>query len=514
MTSQQYSLETTHQFSKLFLDFINKQQTLAPFFSNYPDLEGFAKQLTSKKLDATKRKTLVETLQKQYAHLASPPDFSILLNENTFTVTTGHQLNLFTGPLYVIYKLVTAINLAKQLKAQFPDYNFVPVHWLATEDHDFEEINHFSLFGKTYTWNTPQKGAVGRFSLADFGTLLNELPEKPDLFVRAYTEQATLANAARAYVHELFGNEGLICLDGDDIELKRIFASVVKDELQQQTAFRLVNEQSANLEAIGYKTQVSPREINLFYLAEGVRERIVKEGNLYKVLHTELEFTEEELLQLLDNEPDKFSPNVILRGLYQESILPNLAYIGGPAEVAYWLQLKPIFDYHGVEFPIIMPRNFALYVNAASAKRLEKLGVAIEDLFADEVSLRKSFVERNSANSLSLEAECQALAVLFEQILDKAIKVDKTLEAVVNGEKQKTINSLENLEKRLKKAEERNQETVVTQLLGVKQKLFPNGGLQERHDNFLNFSLNNPDFLQQLLNTFEPLCFQFYVLAE
>ncbi|MFN8358034.1 MAG: bacillithiol biosynthesis cysteine-adding enzyme BshC [Spirosomataceae bacterium] len=514
MTSQTFRLEDTHQFSKLFLDFINKRPELQPYFSNYPDLQGFTQQLQVKSFDITKRKVLVDTLQQQYANTPNPPDFSILLDEKTFTVTTGHQLNLFTGPLYVIYKLVTAINLAKQLKAAYPDYNFVPVHWLATEDHDFQEINHFSLFGKTYEWTTEQKGAVGRFQLDDFGTFLNELPEKPAVFMEAYTQQATLAGAARAYVHQLFGHEGLICLDGDARGLKALFAPVIKDELLHQTAFDLVNQQSTRLESIGYKTQVSPREINLFYLCDGFRERLIKEDGVFKSLHSDYVFSENEIIQLVDNEPESFSPNVILRGLYQESILPNIAYIGGPAEVAYWLQLKPIFDYHGVPFPIIMPRNFALYINAASSKRMDKLGVNIRDLFADEVSLRKSFVERNATNSLSLEAECSQLDQLFQQVLGKAIKVDKTLEAVVNGEKQKMLNALENLEKRLKKAEERNQETEVNQLLALKQKLFPGGGLQERSDNFLNFYLNNPDFLTQLLTTFDALDFSFYVLTE
>jgi bacillithiol synthase len=231
-------------------------------------------------------------------------------------------------------------------------------------------------------------------------------------------------------------------------------------------------------------------------------------------LNTNLSFSEGEIIEMIENSPEKFSPNVVLRPVYQEVILPNLAYIGGPSEVPYWLQLKGIFDKNNIPFPILMPRNFALVVNRPSGKKMEKLGLSVNDLFLDEVTLRKTFVEKNSSNSLSLSSENESFAKIFEAILQKAILVDKTLEGAVNGEKQKLTNSIENLEKRLKKAEERNQETEVSQLLALKQKLFPNGGLQERSENFLNFYLNNPEFLTQMLDIFDPLDFSFYVVME
>lgn len=511
MTTHQLPLEDTHQFSSLLTHFVNRQDTLRPFYGHFPDLEGFKNQLTTRHFAPEHRTILVQSLRKQYAGMANLPDFARLEQPNTFTVTTGHQLNLCTGPLYVIYKLVTIINLAKQLKAAFPEYEFVPVYWMATEDHDFAEINHFNLFGKTYAWQTDQKGAVGRMNPAE---ALAEVADKPQLFEQAYAQASTLAQAVRLYVHELFGADGLICLDADDAALKRLFAPIVQDELLQHAVEAKVNEQSARLEAAGYGAQVTAREINLFYLTEGLRERIVKEDGVYRVLNTSLQFTEAEILTLLDNEPEKFSPNVILRPVYQEVILPNLAYIGGPGELAYWLQFKSAFEHYQVPYPILMPRNFALVVNAASAKRMEKLGVNIEELFWDEVRLRKTFVERNAEHSLDLSESLQLINQAFEQMLAKAVLVDKTLEGAVNSEKQKTLNGLENLEKRIKKAEERNQETTVNQLLALKAKLFPGGGLQERSENFLNFYLNDAEFLNKLKVTFDPFNFKFYVLVE
>lgn len=505
-------LSSTKAFPKLFLDYINKRSELTSFYREYPDIQGFKNIIEAKPFTADKRKVLVDALQNQYKNIDSKPDFSVLLQPNTYTVTTGHQLNIFTGPLYIIYKIVTIINLAKQLKEAYPAYNFVPVYWMATEDHDFAEIASFSLFGKKYTWETEQKGAVGRMNPAELQAILEALPEKTELFENAYLNNSTLADAVRQYMHQLFGNQGLISIDGDDNALKSLFTDVIKDDLLNNTAYKLVNETSKKIHDLGYETQISPREINFFYLENGLRERIVKEDSQYKVLNTEISFSESEILQLVDNEPEKFSPNVVLRPLYQQIILPNLAYIGGPSEVPYWLQLFDMIEHYGEPFPMLMPRNFALVINEASRKRIEKLCVAVEDLFLDDVTLRRSYVEKNSENSLSLVFEMDDFSEIFERIVKKAIAIDATLKAPVEAEKAKLANAIDNLEKRLKKAEERNQETSVTQLLALKNKLFPDGGLQERKENFLNFYLNDKAFIDKLLAEFDPLDYSFNIV--
>jgi len=512
MPSQQIALNSVGVFPKLFLDYISKKEKLEKFYNQYPDIQGFSKVIESRKFSDEKRKTLVSVLKKQYQVLENKPNLDILLDTNTFTVTTGHQLNIFTGPLYVIYKIVTIINLAKKLKVEFPAYNFVPVYWMASEDHDFAEIAYFNLFGKNFKWETEQKGAVGRMNPAELQTIFDELSEKPSIFEEAYLKNTTLSDAARQYMHELFGSENLVCIDADDSALKGIFSDVIKDDLLNNSANEIVTKTSNELNEMGYHTQITPREINFFYLQDWLRERIIKEDNVYKVLNSAFSFSEEEILKILDNQPENFSPNVVLRPLYQETILPNLAYIGGPSEVPYWLQLKGVFDHYGEQFPLLMPRNFALVINQASQKRIEKLGVTAEELFADDVSLRRSYVERNSENSLSLAFEIDDVSEVFERILKKSLAIDQTMKGAVEAEKSKIISSLENLEKRIKKAEERNQETSVTQLLALKQKLFPDGGLQERKENFLNFYLNDKDFINKLLEAFDPIDYSFNII--
>ena len=505
MNCQYLPLAQTGQFSPLFLDYISQQEKLAPFYNRFPDVAAFEGQLAEKKFDESKRQVLVDALERQYQSIDTKPDFSVLLQPNTFTVTTGHQLNIFSGPLYIVYKLITTIKLARKLKETYPDYTFVPVYWMATEDHDFAEINHFSLFGTNYSWQTEQRGAVGRMNPQELKILFNEIPEKLSLFEEAYLKQSTLADATRFYVNELFGAEGLVCLDADDAALKRIFAPVMQDELMQQKSGELVQRQTEKLEALGYKTVIAPRDINLFYLDNQVRERIErKENGTYRVLHTSLTFSEDELLAELAEHPERFSPNVVLRPLYQEMILPNLAYIGGPSEVPYWLQLKPVFEQYKTTFPILMPRNFALYVPAVSAKRINKLGLTPEELFQDTITLKHEYIEHHTRHSLKFDNENITVNKALDAILHKAQMVDPTLEKAVLAETKRFANAVARLEKKMRRAEERNQEVGIRQLMAVKNELFPNGGPQERSENFLTFYLNNRKFLQEMLAAFDP----------
>jgi bacillithiol synthase len=526
MNIQLIDFEQTNAFSAIFLDYIQGNERLKPFYGLFPSPQNFRLQIDQKKssqlgVSPHNRQVLQQVLLKQYQKMPHKPatQLELLTNPNTFTVTTGHQLSLFTGPLYFIFKIVSTINQAKELKNLYPEYNFVPVYWMASEDHDFAEINHFHLFGKTFTWQSEQSGAVGRFKTEGLAQVFAELNDKLPLFEEAYLKADNLAEATRYLVNELFGKYGLVCIDGDDRELKALFAEVISAEFFPQsakTSFELVKETSQNLENQGYKAQVNPREINFFYLDNGLRERFVMDEATedFKVLNTEKHFHFKEIEQLIDQEPEKFSPNVILRPLYQEYILPNLAYTGGPGEIAYWLQLKSVFDKYKVPFPILMPRNFGMLLNKANTKKINKLGITIQDLFLNELALKEKFVQANSQNQVDLTAETAQINATFQQIIEKAILIDKTLEGFVGAELQKTLKSLENIEKRLKKAEEQKLETEIKQLLGLKEKLFPQGELQERYDNLLNFYLNQPDLIDLFLEKYNSFEFKMYIFQE
>ncbi|MCA0365503.1 MAG: bacillithiol biosynthesis cysteine-adding enzyme BshC [Bacteroidetes bacterium] len=505
------SLSKVGGFPKLFTDYISKQNPeLSDFFDIFPDLEGFRNQIAETHFHF--RNELVDALKKQYEGTENPPEIDIFLDEKTFCVTTGHQLNIFTGPLYVIFKIISTINLAKRLKGHFPEYNFVPVYWMATEDHDFAEISGFNLFGQKHVWETSQTGAVGRFELSGIKDILEKLPDLPEVFKKAYSEKSNLAAAVRCYFHALFGHEGLVCIDGDDPALKKLFIPVIKKDILENASENIVKSTSDKLESLGYKTQIHARNINFFYLKDNLRERIEKEGDNYKVLNSDISFSESEINIEIENHPERFSPNVVLRPVYQEVILPNLAYLGGPSEVAYWLQLGDLFHHFEQPFPIVMPRNFGLVINPASQKRIDKLGLTVEELFESENILKADYVKKNSENTLDFSEENTAISEVFEKITAKAVKVDPTLKAVVEGEKTKLLNAIGNIEKRLKKSEERNFETGINQILGLKEKFFPGGGLQERTENFLNYYINDPEFLDKVKTAFDPLNFEFNII--
>jgi bacillithiol biosynthesis cysteine-adding enzyme BshC len=306
------------------------------------------------------RKILVDALTNQYSRLNSPlsslvrNNINLLIEENTFTITTGHQLNIFTGPLYFIFKIVTAINLANELKAAYPEQNFVPVYWMATEDHDFAEINHTTVLGKKINWDLETTGPTGRINTESiFKTVKNYLSVLglsenseilSDIIENAYLKNQKLADATRYLVNSLFEDYGLVIIDADDPQLKKQFAPYIERDIIGRNSSKAINESSAALKQIGFNTQVNSRDINFFYMVDGFRERIVVENGKYNVLNSGISFNEDELRKEIEQHPFRFSPNVVMRPLYQEVILPNLAYIGGGAEVTYWLQLKKSFD--------------------------------------------------------------------------------------------------------------------------------------------------------------------------
>ena len=518
MNLQKIDFEETGRFSSIFLDYIKNKPSLRSFYNQYPEVDNFKTLIEQRNFDDAKRDVLVKELQMQYDGMdASEPvikNMQLLAEKTTFTVTTGHQLNILTGPLFFIYKIIAVINLAKQLKEKYPEYDFVPVYWMASEDHDFDEISTVRLFGKEYKWVLEAKGPVGKLATKSLKLLLEEIPGLPPFIVDSYLNAANLTEATRLLVNTLFGNDGLLIIDADQKSLKSQFISVMSDDLLHHTANQLTEETTNKLEALGYNGQIFPREINFFYMEDNLRERIVQADGRYKVMNTSLEFSTVEMKQLIEKSPEQFSPNVVLRPLYQETILPNIAYVGGPAEVAYWLQLKPVFDHYEISFPALLPRLFAMIISGAIIKKMEKNQLGIQDLFGDLETLKERIINGGDEPPQDLSEELNKLQRLFDDIKEKAGKSDKTLEGLVISEFKKAEKSVNQIQKRIKRAEEQKHEIAINQVKGVLEKLFPNGSLQEREDNFLNFYINNPEFIHELQATLNPLDFKFNIFTE
>ena len=524
------SIKQTELFSKLFEDYISQNEIVKPFYKYHFEKKDFDAYIKNENFSYVNREVLVKSLQHQAQLVNNTASETIekinqLLNVNTFTVTTGHQLCLFTGPLYFIYKIISTINLCKTLNVNFPNHKFVPVYWMASEDHDFEEVNHANVFGKKIIWNSEQKGSVGDFNTETLTSVISELKtilgdnenakHIIQLFEDAYLNQSTLANATRYLVNELFGKHGLITLDGNDVELKQLFIKELKSDVFENTSYNTVNKTINELNK-NYPSQVTPRLINLFYKEANLRERIEKQNETYKVLNTEINFSESELNSLIENQTEKLSPNVVLRPLYQQKILPNIAYVGGPGELAYWLEYKLMFDSYKINYPILVPRNFVSILDKGTQSKLQKLNFETEALFKDGNELVKQFI-KTQHNDINLNDYQSSISTTFDELSDFISKIDKSLIGSVEAEKQKSLNSILNLNQKVNKALKQKSENDINQIWSIKSKLFPNETPQERYDNFSMYYIKyGNDFIDFLMNelTYDLVSFEYTLLLE
>jgi bacillithiol biosynthesis cysteine-adding enzyme BshC len=519
-------------FSQTVIDYLEDKPELRPFYGRRPDLNGFAQLLNNKKVVAD-RETLVDILTHQYTGLSAYPErikiplqnVKALSSVNSYTITTGHQLNIFAGPLYFIYKIVTAIKLSRQLKQQFPDKDFVPVYWMASEDHDFAEINYTNIGGKKVHWWYEASGATGRINPDTMRQALNQYKgalgierhanELAEIVETAYAKFDKLADATRYLVNALFGEYGLVIIDADDHRFKQAFAPIIEQDIIEQNSFKNIEATNKQLHQLGVHIQVNPREINFFYLMDGLRERIVFEKELYKVLNSEISFSEDELRAEINQFPERFSPNVVMRPLYQEYILPNIAYIGGGAEVVYWLELKSNFEHYKIDFPILILRNSGLVIGKESAAKIAKMDLKPTDLFKHTNQIKNDWITKHSKHNLTLAEEWRELTSIFEKIKLRSYKIDSTLAPSADAVQARLKHAIENLEKKLIKAEKRNYLTRLEQVEHIKADIFPKDSLQERSENFGLFYVKwGQDFIAELIRNFEPLDFKFTVLTE
>lgn len=526
------SYKDTGFYSSLICDYLDEKEELKTFYNRFPNLENFKEQIEEKAMSfrSEARNLLSSVLKEQYKNIDSSSitnlNIKSLNQENTFTVTTGHQLNLFTGPLYFLYKIVSTINLTKELKQKYPEYNFVPVYWMATEDHDFEEINYFNFQDVKVRWNRESKGAVGELNtegldevLKVFGAKLGGSPNAnflKDLFKKAYLGYDNLTDATRYLANELFSEYGLVIIDANDKGLKRLFVPYLEKEINEKISFNIVSKTNKQINDLttNYKVQVNPREINLFYLDDDLRERIIEEEGAFSVKNTDITWSQSEILNEINNHPEKFSPNVLLRPLYQEVILPNLCYIGGGGELAYWFQLKDYFKSVNVPFPILLLRNSVLLQSDKQTQKLEKLEVTNKDLFLDKNSFINKKVRQISNINIDFSTQKTTLKQQFKDLYKLAEQTDKSFLGSVSAQERKQIKGLEHLEKRLLKAQKKKLSDQVARVADIQDQLFPNQVLQERYANFSEFYLEYGDqLIPTLIKNLQPLQGEFLVLS-
>jgi bacillithiol biosynthesis cysteine-adding enzyme BshC len=517
-------------FSKTVVDYIDQVSLLKDFFNYPPTIKGIKKAIEDRKQFNYNRKLLVAELKKQYAVVElsekTKNNIEALAAENTFTFTTAHQNNIFSGPLYFIYKILHTIKLAEYSKTNLPGYNFVPVFYMGTEDADLDELNHIYLGGEKLTWNTKQSGAVGRMKVDKelvklIGLMEGQLSVLPfgneivGLMKDCYKEGDTIEASTFKIVNALFAEYGLVVLLPDNTELKRQMIPIFKDDLLHQTASDIVEKSAEKLSNAGYKVQANPREINLFYLKDNIRERVIKVNSKFKIQNSKTNFDEAGILNELNEHPDRFSPNVILRGLYQETLLPNLAFVGGGGETAYWLQLKSLFNHYKVPFPMLVLRNSFMIVEKKWQEKISKLGFTIEDFFLSQKELLNRIVINESKNEVKLNGSLSELERMYESFKKQASAVDSSLEKHVESLKLQTVHRLQELEKKMLRAEKRKFTDHQRQINNIKEHLFPGKGLQERHDNISEYYAKwGKDFIYKLYEHSLNLEQEFVILRE
>lgn len=510
--------------------FQTQQDKFLPYLQYPFTKEGFAEKIKERKTFPVNRKVLVDSILKHYenAGISDYPkeEIELLLKDNTFTVVTAHQPSLLTGPLYFIYKIISVINLAESLDSEYDDVKILPVFIVGSEDHDFDEINHLNLFSKKVVWENEEGGPVGRMST---DSLMPVLEEVYDILGNSENAEALKSIIGSSFkdvdnyntgvlrlVHQLFIKYRLICLVADDKDLKAQFIPHIKKEIFEKPSQDLIQQTQEKLNKdLDVKSQAFAREINFFYLQPGRRDRIELNNGKYHVLDTDITFTKEELEEEIDQHPERFSPNVVMRPIYQETILPNLAYLGGGGEIAYWTERKTQFKTFGVSFPILVRRNSVLWLSKGDVKQLKQYGVEGKQIFDTDDDWIRRFLKENASASLEFSQEFDLFHKAYEMLEEKAEIVDKSLSQAVKGTHVKQFKIFEQLSGRLLRAEKDRNDKDVQKIKKLKDKLFPNFGLQERTDNFMSLYLKNgEEFFDMLKDYLDPFNPNFIIIYE
>jgi bacillithiol synthase len=501
------SYKDTGRFSQMILDYLNQNKDLGEYISHFPNEENFIHQINSKSANNIDRSLLYNVIKAQNNNISlseiSDKNIELLKYKNTFTVTTGHQLCLFTGPLYFIYKIASTINLVDRLRTKYLQYNFVPIFWLASEDHDFKEINSINLFNQKIDWDSDQSGAVGRMILEGVNSSIEQIQNilgdsdnaqrLINIFNKAYNKNNNLSQATRVLINELFGTYGLLIIDGDDVLLKQQISDVIENDINQGRFYNIIKKSSEKI-AIKYNAQAYVRPINFFKLSNDKRIRI----------------TDKEDVDSIIKNPQIYSPNVLLRPIYQEMILPNIAYIGGGSEISYWFQLRDTFNDLLLPMPILVMRNSVVLLDSKKLKKIKNLGLDVSDFFLEINKLNKKYILKNSYQ-IDLSKEEASMKEVFQSIKDKL--EDPSLISSLNAIEKKNLYAISTFENKIIKNLKSKHDTQINQILKIKNDLFPNNELQERHDNFMPQYLKYGDnFIKKLIFHLNPLDTNFVIL--
>ncbi len=478
---------------------------LYPHEGIHSDWEAIISNVSSQ-FDSHQREELVGILKSQLGEGGSASqreNLDRLKQENTFLVVTGQQIHLGLGPMYVIYKIASAIVLCNDLNHRFSDKHFVPLFWMATEDHDVAEINHVDLFGDRFTCEFDWKRGVGDIPTQDLGGLWDWMKQKfqrdpaalqriENVELMYQTEGQTLANATSSWVSSLFADFGLLVLDPNVGALKCRATKIFEADLFDTAVFETFAEQSAELKSQKITAPAHYRECNLFWIDAHRRERIVKDVDGFVLVDSGVKLDDAAMREILVSQPERLSPNVLLRPLYQQAILPSVAYIAGPTEYFYWLQTTKAFAHLGLPAPALIHRMGGVVVSAAQNKKISQIGLTPSDLFSDISDLKSMLMEKLTGNSAldvvndKIEAGMQEyLQILYQWKSELLGDTKKQVEAFLKVQRKTTDEAISKF-----LASKLSDETW-NSIIGMQNDVFSLTNPQERRIHFLQYFLSN-----------------------
>ncbi|MCX6135692.1 MAG: bacillithiol biosynthesis cysteine-adding enzyme BshC [Ignavibacteriales bacterium] len=515
-------------FSSLFVDYLGDFRSVEKFyggdFRNEAHWKTLLRKVSERPID---RSSLVQILGTQnrnfHCGVRTLANIDALLNDNTVAVVTGQQVGLFTGPVYTILKTLTTLKLVESLSQQYPEYNFVPVFWLEGEDHDIAEVNSIKVLSvsndiQEFRYEMKRAsddqnlGAVGKiefdesidsiFDNLEQSLIQTEFKSKVlELFRMAYQKGMTFNRAFVHLMNVLLENSGLVFLDPNDNEVKKLLAPLFQRELAETPKFcQLVIDQSAELEK-QYHAQIKPKSLNLFFFHHGGRYLLEPRPDGYSLKGTRQHLTKEFVTEAAKQTPQLFSPNVVLRPICQDWLLPTLAYVAGPAEVAYFGQLRSLYEAVNIPMPIIYPRASATILEEKADKVLERFSISLVDIYRDVEIVKEKVAAQVSDLNLDevFGGTFASVQEAFEGIAQVLQRIDPTLNGALENVSRKTTVNIEGLKERAVAAQKRQHEVSLRQIDKVSNLVFPQGNYQERELNVVYF-LNKygPEFLRWL----------------
>jgi bacillithiol biosynthesis cysteine-adding enzyme BshC len=503
------------------MDYLNGNKHLSGFYHFQPHLQGIQHAAKYKQFDAKQRALLIERILTNYqsSHInidesqAVKNNIDKLRNENTYSVTTGHQLCIFTGPLYVVLKALHVIKLSQKLNELNDGNNYVPVFWLAGEDHDFNEIKTLQTHDQKLEW---QRDAgtipVGRLSLDGLKTLLQQLDlsKNSDIhdLIEFYTQSGNLAQATTRLLHHIFGRFGLIVINPDDKELKQTIIPIIKRDVLHSEFYTALEQTNLELGKHYKKLQITGRPINHFYITDDNQRCLIhREGDDYIIHNTNLKFSAREMDHEIVSHPERFSPNVVMRPVYQEFVLPNVAYVGGPGEVAYWLQLKLVFESASMKMPAVLLRNSFILMNYHDARELKKINIPpAEFTIGRQHEIEKSLLQK--LLPLSFDIWQNQSNELFQQLYDQAVAIDNKAASDLLKDKLEWEKRWKMWYSDVNKLRKQKLDNELRMLRNLHERCYPGNVPSERKLNFTAFVTENDSirhFVDLLYNHIEPV---------